>query len=55
MALKWTDVIFAEEGILLMIRFSKTDRAGVGSTKLLPKLDDQAICPHFYFENIGRR
>lgn len=48
-SLMWEDVVFASEGILIMIRFSKTDRAGVGATKLLPKLEEKAVCPHFYF------
>lgn len=49
-ALAWQDVAFAQEGVLLRIQFSKTDRAGIGATKLLPRLEDQAICPLFYFE-----
>jgi integrase len=48
-ALNWEDVVFAEEGVLLTIRFSKTDRAGIGSTKLLPRLEEDAISPLFYF------
>jgi integrase len=49
-ALTWEDIAFAQEGVLLAIRFSKTDRAGVGATKLLPKLEEDAICPVYYFE-----
>jgi hypothetical protein len=50
-ALTWSDLIFAEEGILLNIAFSKTNRAGIGSVKLLPKNEEKAICPVFYFTN----
>ena len=46
----WTDVCFAEEGVLITIRKSKTDQAGVGATKLLPKLPDDALCPVFYYK-----
>jgi integrase len=48
-ALTWEDIVFSEGGILVNIRYSKTDRAGVGSVKLLPKLDEEAICPIYYF------
>ena len=48
-ALLWEDVAFAAEGVLIKIRFSKTDRAGVGATKLLPALEDDAISAAFYF------
>lgn len=48
-ALNWEDLSFAQEGILLKICKSKTDRAGVGAVKLLPKLDDVSICPVHYF------
>ena len=44
-ALTWSDLIFAGEGILLNIAFSKTDRAGVGSVKLLPKNEEKAFAP----------
>ena len=47
--MQWDDLNFADEGILLKIRYSKTDRAGIGATKLLPKLDEQAVCPVFYY------
>jgi integrase len=48
--LKWEDISFAEEGVLMNITFSKTDRASVGSLKLLPKLEEEAICPVSYFK-----
>jgi integrase len=48
-ALTWEDLTFAHEGILLRIGQSKTDRAGIGSVKLLPKLDEDFICPVYYF------
>jgi integrase len=48
-ALTWADLTFTKEGILLRIAYSKTDRAGVGAVKLLPALEEQAICPVHYF------
>lgn len=48
-ALTWEDLTFPQEGILLRIKHSKTDRAGIGSVKLLPKLDEEAVCHVFYF------
>jgi integrase len=48
-ALCWEDIALAQEGILLIIRKSKTDRAGIGSTKLLPKMEEEALCPVHYF------
>jgi integrase len=48
-ALCWEDLHFAGEGILVRIARSKTDQAGVGATKLLPKLPEDAVCPVFYF------
>lgn len=48
-ALCWEDINFAQEGILVRISRSKTDQAGVGATKLLPKLSEEALCPVFYF------
>jgi integrase len=48
-ALTWEDVVFAQEGILLTIRYSKTDRAGIGATKLLPALEEKALSSLFYF------
>jgi integrase len=48
-ALTWKDLTFVQEGILLRIAQSKTDRAGVGVVKLLPKLEEDAICPLYYF------
>jgi integrase len=48
-ALTWDDITFAQEGVLLKIAKSKTDRAGVGAVKLLPKLDEDLICPVYYF------
>lgn len=48
-SLMWGDVTFAQEGILINIAFSKTDRAGIGALKLLPKLNEDAICLVFYF------
>ena len=48
-ALFWENLVFTDEGILLTITFSKTDRAGVGSVKLLPKLSEPEICPVHYF------
>lgn len=47
--LTWEDVVYATEGILLKIRFSKTDRAGIGATKLLPAIVEDAISPLHYF------
>lgn len=47
--LTWDDVAFASEGVLIVIRFSKTDRAGAGATKLLPALDEQALSAPYYF------
>ena len=48
-ALTWEDLSFSQDGILLRIAFSKTDRAGVGVVKLLPKLQEKEICPVHYF------
>jgi integrase len=48
-ARRWEDVTFAVEGILINIATSKTDRAGIGSLKLLPKLNDDMICSVYYF------
>lgn len=48
-ALTWEDLEFAVEGILVKIVCSKTDRAAIGAFKLLPKLDDQELCPVRYF------
>jgi integrase len=48
-ALMWEDIVFANEGILVNIKFSKTDQAGVGAVKLLPKLEEDQLCPVFYF------
>jgi integrase len=48
-ALTWEDLIFAQEGILVNIRRSKTDQAGVGTVKLLPKLEEDLLCPVFYY------
>jgi integrase len=48
-ALKWEDVTLSQEGVLINIAFSKTDRAGIGALKLLPKLEEEAICPVHYF------
>lgn len=48
-ALCWEDINFAQEGILVRIVRSKTDQAGVGATKLLPKLTEEALCPVFYY------
>jgi integrase len=48
-ALTWQDLTFSKEGILLRIAFSKTDRAGVGVVKLMPKIEEDAICPVYYF------
>jgi integrase len=48
-ALCWEDINFSQEGILVRIARSKTDQAGVGATKLLPKLSEEAICPVFYY------
>jgi hypothetical protein len=47
-ALNWEDLSFAQEGILMKICHSKTDRAGVGTVKLLSKLDDISVCPVHY-------
>lgn len=48
-ALYWEDLNFAQEGILVQIKKSKTDQAGVGATKLMPKLPEEAICPVYYY------
>lgn len=48
-ALTWEDLSFGKDGISIKIASSKTDRAGVGATKLLPKMDDETICPVIYF------
>jgi hypothetical protein len=46
----WEDVNFAAEGVLICIRHSKTDRASVGTVKLLPINDDVNICAKRYYE-----
>jgi integrase len=48
-ALTWDDLTLSKEGFLLRIAFSKTDRAGVGAVKLLPVMEEKAICPVAYF------
>jgi integrase len=47
--LTWNDIVFAEEGVLLIIRQSKTDRAGIGATKLLPSLEESSLSSSFYY------
>ena len=47
--LTWEEVAFTEDGMLVTIGQSKTDRAGIGAVKLLPKLDDEELCPVHYF------
>ena len=48
-ALTWEDVVFSQEGILIKIVKSKTDRAGIGSIKLLPKHDEKELCCLNYY------
>jgi integrase len=48
-ALTWEDIVFAEEGVLVKIKTSKTDCAGVGALKLLPKQDEKELCALNYF------
>jgi integrase len=47
--LTWDDVAFASEGVIIVIRKSKTDRAGIGATKLLPALNDQTLSAPYYY------
>jgi integrase len=48
-ALTWEDISFSSDGILVTIRRSKTDPAGIGAVKLLPKLDELLVSPVYYF------
>jgi integrase len=45
----WEDLHFTAVDLLVLVARSKTDQAGIGATKLLPKLPDDAVCPVFYF------
>ena len=48
-ALMWKDLVFTEEGILITIQKSKTDQAGIGAVKLIPRMKEELLCPVFYF------
>jgi integrase len=48
-ALTWEDIVFSEEGVLVTIRFSKTDRGGIRATKLLLALEKRAVSSLHYF------
>jgi len=48
-ALIWSDIVFSAEGVLVNISRSKTDQAGVGTVKLLPTNQEEALCPLRYY------
>lgn len=49
-SLSFDSVTVVEEGIMLFIIRKKTDKAGIGETKLIPKNDNKLLCPVAIFD-----